>query len=91
MPRDGTAWPALSSEEMTIILERCGARVVARTDHGLLFAAHRHLFLLREAPAVADEDLGDIVRCARISAARLGELLAELRLAKKPGGMRAGA
>jgi hypothetical protein len=73
----------MSSDEMSIILERCGARVVARTDHGLLFAANRHLILIRHCPVVAANDLGDIVRSASIAPARLSELLAEVRSEKK--------
>jgi hypothetical protein len=69
---------------MSIILERCGARVVARTDHGLLFAAHRHLILIRPCPVVPANDLGDIVRSAAIAPARLSELLVQVRSEKKP-------
>ena len=75
--------PSMSSDEMSIILERCGARVVARTDHGLLFAAQRHLIFISHSTVVSSNDLGDIVRSASIPPARLSELLAEVRSEKR--------
>src|ERR1700728_2977541 len=80
-PQDGTALPAMSSDELSMILERCGARVVAHTDHGLLFAAQRRLILIRHAAVVAANDMRDVVKCASIAPAKLSELLADIRAA----------
>jgi hypothetical protein len=81
-PRDESSLPALSSDEMSSILQRCGARVVARTDHGQLLAAHRRLIFVRHTDALPTDELGDIVRTAWIAPARVRELLEEMRSAK---------
>jgi hypothetical protein len=81
-PRGESSLPALSSDEMSRILQRCGARLVAQTDHGQLFVAHRRLIFVRHADAMPSIDLGDIVRTAWIAPARIRELLEEMRAAK---------
>jgi hypothetical protein len=83
-PRLGPPLPAVSSDEMSMVLQSCGARVVARTDHGQLFAVHRRLVFLPHSPAVAPNDLYDILRTAWIPAARLGEMLASVRSPTQP-------
>jgi hypothetical protein len=75
----------MSSDELTRILEEDGARVVAHTDHGLLFAAHRHLFLVRPAQIVAANELADVMRYASITRLRLRSLLHDLRAAIASG------
>jgi hypothetical protein len=83
-PRGGPALPVISSDEMSSILQSCGGRVVARTDHGLLFAVLRRLIFLRHAPVVALNDLHDILRNAWIPPGRLSEMLEDLRSPKTP-------
>ncbi len=80
-PQGGTDLPVMSSDELSAILQRCGARIVAHTDHGVLFAARRRLILVRHAAVVAATDMGDVVRCASLAPARLRVMLAEVRAA----------
>lgn len=81
--------PAITSDEMSNILQRCGARRIAQTDHGQLFAVRRRLILLRHSQAVASNDLHDILRSASISAGSFSEMLADVRAAivSRRGGM----
>jgi hypothetical protein len=82
-PHGGADLPAMSSDELSTILERCGARIVAHTDHGVLFAAQRRLILVRRAAVVAANDMGDVVRCASLAPAKLRVMLAEVRAAAR--------
>jgi hypothetical protein len=70
---------ALSSDELTDVLLQSGARLVARHDHGDFLAVRRRLVFVKKTAFVQDSELRDALHSAAVTAARLQELLAQLR------------
>jgi hypothetical protein len=69
----------LSSDELTQILLRAGARLVSIGEHGNLLAIRHRLVFVRQARYVESRELGDVLRSAGITMATCREQLTDCR------------
>jgi len=68
----------LSTEQLTAIVVRAGARVVSTNEHGNFLAIRRHLVFVPRARFVGARDLADVLGAAGMTTATCRELLAGL-------------
>jgi hypothetical protein len=68
-----------SCEELVEILQRFGATIVVRQEHGVFLRARRHLIFVRRRSVVDDSEVRDALQAAGIPASRFDELLESSR------------
>jgi len=68
----------LSSEQLTAIMVRAGARVVSTNEYGNFLAIRRHLVFVPRARFIGARDLADVLGAAGMTTATCRELLAAL-------------
>jgi hypothetical protein len=70
---------SMTSDELTDVLLRMGARLVASQANGNFLAIRYRLVFVRTATVVGQRELSDVLRAAATTPARLRELLGEAR------------